>query len=334
MVRSLPEAVYHAAARARRRWFARHPEARRVLARPVISVGNLAFGGSGKTPLVAAIASLLRELGERPAVLSRGYGRRRTEDGAVLVSDGDRILADVDRAGDEPVMLARALAGVVVVVSPQRYLAGRLAELHCAATVHILDDGFQHLGLARDVDLLAVDGGSDGFGAPLREHPDAARLADALLVARGTDTKLLPPMPMFHWWREVREAVDINAAELTVPTGYGDLGPALAVAAIAGPQRFFDNLQQVGADIRGTVVFPDHHAFTSGDVDRIATDARQKGCKVVLTTEKDAIRLRRFRPLPVRTLSVPLAVAFDPAENFVRWLADHLAFARARGHAA
>ena len=132
------------------------PSRRRRLSQPVVSVGNLRVGGSGKTPIVAHIARLLLERGERPAILTRGYARRCRPDGVTVVSDGTTILAGIESAGDEPLMLARALPGVPVLVGANRYLSGRLAEERFGATVHLLDDGFQHLELARDVDLLLV----------------------------------------------------------------------------------------------------------------------------------------------------------------------------------
>ena len=147
-------AVYGRAARLRRSWYARRPHAQHRLQSPVISVGNLVVGGSGKTPVVAAVARLLLERGHRPSILSRGYARRDERDGVVVVSDGDRMIASVEASGDEPQMLARALPGVPVLVCPDRYLAGRLAETHFASTVHLLDDGFQHLQLARGTDLF------------------------------------------------------------------------------------------------------------------------------------------------------------------------------------
>ena len=119
---------YAAIARARRAWHARHPQASRRLRRPVVSVGNVAVGGRGKTPVVASLARLLLEAGERPSILSRGYARRRPEDGVTVVSDGCRVLADIDRAGDEPLMLARALPSVPVLVGADRYVGGVLAE--------------------------------------------------------------------------------------------------------------------------------------------------------------------------------------------------------------
>ena len=175
-------AAYSAAAAWRRAWYARDPSRRRRLTRPVVSVGNLRVGGSGKTPIVEYIARLLVEQGERPAVLTRGYGRRVARDGVTVVSDGTRVIADLDEAGDEPLMLARALPGVPVLVGADRYLSGLLAERRLDATVHLLDDGFQHLELARDVDLLllAEEDLQDQPmpGGRLRERLEAATAAD------------------------------------------------------------------------------------------------------------------------------------------------------------
>ncbi len=142
--------------RVRRRRFERQPQRQRRLSRPVISVGNLSLGGTGKSPVVAAIAQWLIDAGERPAILSRGYARRDPVDGVVVVSDGSAIHSAVEQSGDEPLMLARQVPQAIVCVSPERYLAGRLAEQRLGATVHVLDDGFQHLELARDLDILVT----------------------------------------------------------------------------------------------------------------------------------------------------------------------------------
>src|SRR5687768_2753545 len=141
----LLDLLYAQAVATRRRWFERHPYSRRRLQRPVISIGNLSVGGTGKTPLVALITQWLIDRGERPAVLSRGYGRVDRCDGVVVVSDGDRILADLNRAGDEPLMIARKISVALVLVAEDRYLAGVLAERRLGASVHVLDDGFQHV---------------------------------------------------------------------------------------------------------------------------------------------------------------------------------------------
>lgn len=183
--------MYGHVARLRRSWYERHPRASRHLDSPVISVGNLVVGGSGKTPVVAAIAQMLLDAGQRPAILTRGYGRRRRADGVVVVSDGESVLAPVDLSGDEPQMLAHALRRVPVLVAADRYLAGRLAERQFGANVMILDDGFQHLGLARDVNLLLVAPGDlDERVLPsgrLREPLTAGRSADAVLVSGTAD---------------------------------------------------------------------------------------------------------------------------------------------------
>ena len=187
---SLLDGLYGRAARFRRAWYGRQPYRTRQLAQPVISVGNLVVGGSGKTPLVSALARLLVAAGERPAILSRGYGRIRAVDGVVVVSDGHDVLVQTSQSGDEPQMLARALPGVPVLVSPDRYLAGCLAERTFGCTVYLLDDGFQHVQLARDIDLLVISRADlNEWLLPwgrLREPLEAAAAADALLVS-GTE---------------------------------------------------------------------------------------------------------------------------------------------------
>ena len=151
-----------------------------------LSVGNLAFGGRGKTPLVAMLARHFLAKGERPAILSRGYARRRPDAGAVIVSDGRHLLADLDRAGDEPLMLARSVPGAIVVVCDVRAIAAALARQALGATVLILDDGFQHRAVARDIDLVVVTpedltGRRAPFGR-LREPVSALARAHAVIV--------------------------------------------------------------------------------------------------------------------------------------------------------
>jgi tetraacyldisaccharide 4'-kinase len=188
--------LYAAIVRRRRERYARRPDLRRRLRRPVISVGNLAVGGRGKTPMVATIARELLAMGERPAILTRGYARTRPEEGVVIVRDRDGVRSDLARAGDEPLMLARGLDGVSVVVSSDRYLAGRLAEHRLGATVHVLDDGFQHLQLDRDVDIVMI--GRDDVARPvvlpsgrLREPLDTLVAADAIVAADDVVSRLV-----------------------------------------------------------------------------------------------------------------------------------------------
>ena len=181
--------LYSRLARARRRYYQRRPYLRRRLAAPVISIGNLTVGGSGKTPLAAEIARALLDMRERPSILSRGYARKIRDEGVVIVSDGRSVLEGVERSGDEPQMLARAVPGAAVLVSGSRYVAGRIAESRLGCTVHVLDDGFQHFDLARDIDLLVLpDAAEDTRTLPFgrfREPLDAASAADAFFVEEG-----------------------------------------------------------------------------------------------------------------------------------------------------
>ncbi len=325
--------LYGAAARWRRRWYAGDPRRQRYLSQPVVSVGNLCAGGSGKTPVVELIARLLLDRGERPAILSRGYARRLALDGVTVVSNGSTIVAGLETAGDEPLMLARALPGVPVLVAADRYLAGRLAERQLGATVHLLDDGFQHLALARDVDLLIVaeEDLTDRIlpAGRLREQLTAASSADALLTAADGDgtrrlRQALGVETTFHVRRGLGPVRWMSGRESAVPAP----GLALAVAAVARPERFLADVAAAGWQLAGTIVFRDHHAFTDRDVDRIAQAARAAGADVVLTTEKDAVRFEVCRVGDLPLAVVPLAVTIEPEAAFCDWL-----FARIHSHA-
>jgi tetraacyldisaccharide 4'-kinase len=330
--------LYAAAASARRSYY-RGRGRQRQLERPVISVGNLRVGGSGKTPTVAHIARILLEMGERPAVLSRGYARESATDGVVVVSDGRRICADLGRSGDEPLMLARTIEGVRVLVSPDRYLAGRLAELHLDATVHVLDDGFQHLTLARGTDLLIVsaDDLADARTLPtgrLREPLAAASAAHAVLVPAGTDEHArtvaasLGVAAAFRLVRRTGEPRRLDLLGASAPARASV--PVLAVAGVARPDRFFEELRAAGWDVKRTVPFPDHYRFSRADAAALAEAARAAGARAIVTTEKDLVRLLPFRPLPLPVMWLPLTAGLEPASAFRAWLAARLAAERAR----
>jgi tetraacyldisaccharide 4'-kinase len=306
--------IYAALARRRRR---RAGTRQQHLGRPVISVGNLAVGGRGKTPMVATIARLLLDAGERPAILSRGYARTAPADGVVVVSDAEGLRADLPRAGDEPLMLARDLPGVPVLVCPNRYLAGRVAETRLGATVHILDDGFQHLRLARDVDIVLVGDEDVGPGARtlpagrLREAPDALAEADAILFT-GTDPSRLPSGLAGRVFG-VRRTTG-------VPPGLEPGARVVALAGIARPERFFADVRAGGWTILRTLSFRDHHPYSSADVAAIWTSARTADAAAVLTTGKDLVRLLPFRPFPLPVAALPLTMEPDPLPAFTEWL--------------
>jgi tetraacyldisaccharide 4'-kinase len=293
------------------------------LRRPVISIGNISMGGRGKTPLAGLVARLLVEAGERPAILSRGYGRAIVDDGVTVVSDGrtpiDRArLADADHSGDEPLMLARMVPGAAVLVCEQRALAGTLAETVLGSTVHVLDDGFQHFQLHRDIDIVLVS--PEDFSASvapfgrLREPVDALQDADAIVID-GPAGSSIPPR--------------FSSASFTGTLVRRLLGPepalaagarVVAVAGIATPSRFFAALTDAGWSLAETLPFRDHHLFSTGDARRIAASASSHGAAAIVTTSKDAIRLESLGPWPVPVVEIPLDVAVDPAAGFRSWL--------------
>lgn len=322
------EFAYATAASIRRRWYERHPEARRRLRRPVVSVGNLSVGGTGKSPLVGHLAQWLVAEGERPAILSRGYKRRATVDGVVVVSDGSAILADVDHAGDEPLMLARQVPAAVVCVGEDRHLAGVVAERALGATVHLLDDGFQHVQLARDFDILVTSAGEipNGRvlpGGRLREARDAAARAHFVVVV-GADADTAR-----------REAWELgigafSGARRTLSAAVATEA-VVAVAAIGVPEQFVALLGTQGYDVKDTLTWPDHHRYTPDDVARIDAAVKATGARSVVTTAKDAVRFEALAPLPFRLDTVPLRLEIDDWESLTASVRAVLARAR---HAA
>ena len=323
----------------------------RHLAQPVISVGNLVVGGSGKTPVVAALARLLLAAGERPAILSRGYARRHRADGVTVVSDGRRVLEESSRSGDEPQMLARALPGVPVLASSDRYLAGRLAERRFGCTVHLLDDGFQHVQLAREIDLLLVSRADlDERVLPsgrLREPLDVARSAGALLV-NGTDEDAsvvagaLGVADVFRVTPRYEQPRLVEPFGAPLPSGTGRR--VVAVAGIARPERFFAALRAAGWEVARELVFRDHHWFTPRDLESMERAATDTQADLIITTEKDAVRLdflvartlsgSRGEPdkaRPTRALAyLPMQLVIEPAAPFAEWITERLRAARLR----
>ena len=304
-----------------------------------LSVGNIAMGGRGKTPVAIHLARMLVEAGERPAVLSRGYGRRIVEDGAIIVSDGKNLRGDLARSGDEPMLIALAAPGTAVVVCDQRAIAAALARTVLDTTVHILDDGFQHRGAARDVDIVIISPRDltdrrVPFGR-LRESVRALARAHAIVIdgeiPDGFRAKLpaeLQNKRLFALSRSLGEPspLEPNRPWLSLR------GPAVALAGIAEPKRFVRSLEAAGWSVAGLVEYPDHHHYRQEDLERVAKAAHAAGVNAVVTTEKDAVRLLPLRPLPVPVASVPLEVSITPIDDgpgLRSWLFDAIAEARA-----
>ncbi|MGA9120668.1 MAG: tetraacyldisaccharide 4'-kinase [Bacteroidota bacterium] len=269
---------------------------------PVISVGNLTAGGTGKTPLVGEIVRRLQGMNRRVGVISRGYGRR--SQGPLIVSGRGSEIAPAGAGGDEAVMIAKQYPGLVVVVAEQRFAAAEIAVRELGADVLVMDDGYQHRALDRDLNILVVDGRMDLqrerlLPAGLRREPLSA-LRRAQLIAVG---KIGSPgevstvsgrlerwtnAPVFAFRTRVTGIVDFR-------TGLNrELSPgtrAFVLSGIGDHAGFLATVRSAGADVVADHDFGDHHRFTVEEVTTAITTARQKGCAMVVTTEKDAVRL-------------------------------------------
>lgn len=328
-------AIYGRAVLARRRHIEARPAARFRLVRPVVSVGNLAVGGSGKTPFTRWLAQRLVAGGHRPSILSRGYRRSLPDQDVVVVSDGTTVLADLSRAGDEPLMLARSVPGAAVVVCPDRYRAGLMAENRLSCTMHLLDDGFQHLRLDRDVDLLLLDERdvSDRVlpAGRLREPLEAARSAHAVLwtgTLNAPDVRsMLDVETVFELRRTPGRISGLEPDDRELPPG----APVVALAGIARPERFFRELEDSGLDVRARLPYRDHHPYSAGDVERMLESVERAGAHAVVTTEKDLVRLMPLGPLPFRLAWRRLEVVPADPDGFCGWLDARLAASGDRG---
>jgi tetraacyldisaccharide 4'-kinase len=270
------------------------------LEQPVVSVGNLAAGGTGKTPFVIALGELLKARGIRFDVLSRGYGRKSR---GVLVVAPNGTAADF---GDEPLLIARRL-GVPVIVGESRYDAGRVAEQKFQSQLHILDDGFQHRALARDFDIVLMTPGDFGDrllpSGRLREPLSSLQRADAVVLPDSivTENPALRGKPVWHMRREI--VLD------SVPSS------PLVFCAIARPEQFFAQLRASGVAPSAEVVYRDHHAYDQSDIERLLAMRRELGAGGFLTTEKDAVNLGALQtqlgPTAIATLKLTLGRPAD-----------------------
>jgi tetraacyldisaccharide 4'-kinase len=292
-----------------RGWLATH----RVSAR-VVSVGNLVVGGSGKTPLALWLAGRLAEAGRRPAIVARGYGKRRR--GVVVVGDGGRALVGAREGGDEAVLMARRFRGPVV-TGEDRVAAARAAIDRFGVDTVVLDDGFQHRRLARDVDVVVMAGPPRSSrllpAGPQREPARAGGRARA----RGAGGASPPPgtsCPVFRARLVPEAVVGAGAAEWTVepPDTLADRR-VVAVAGIARPERFLDDLVRLGAHVERAVLRRDHHPWTPAEVASVVAEA---GEATVVTTEKDLVKWAVPAGATVRALR--LGVEMDDAATFLR----------------
>jgi tetraacyldisaccharide 4'-kinase len=279
----------------------------RSLRGPVISVGNLSTGGSGKTPFVILLGELLKGRGIRFEVLSRGYGRKTR--GVRLVEPGG-LARDF---GDEPLLMARRLQAPVV-VGEDRYEAGRFAESRFGPQTHLLDDGFQHRGLARDFDIVLVtpEDARDRLlpAGRLREPLRSLRRADAVVLASGASPDAFPIADKIVW-RVRRGIVPQNIPERPV-----------VFCGIARPQNFLLQLRTAGIDPVAEAFFRDHHPYTEKDVGDLLQLRQRSESGGFVTTEKDAVNLGGYldalAPLAVVPVKMELADAANGVDTMLR----------------
>ncbi len=334
-----PAWIYGAGARLHRAWY--RAGRKRVLPIPVVSVGNLVVGGTGKTPTAAWLANSLRDRGYAVVIASRGYAggsATRAGDPIVPVSDGSFVLSRAELAGDEPMILSGMVPGVPVLIGADRVAVGLRACSAFGAEVLVLDDGFHHHPLHRDVDIVMIDA-EFGFGnrkvlprGPLREPLSALRFADVIGVVDG-EPSALPPAD-----RETLQSLDAETQYFTAykkPRGLRSLEGGVAeppeslagtevglIAGLARPDSLRRTLERLGARVVAERTFGDHHRYRSSDLRELPTDV-----SVWVTTEKDAVKITPswVAGIDVRVLSIELEVA--DSEKLLDGLIDRLGLA-------
>jgi tetraacyldisaccharide 4'-kinase len=334
--------IYGALALLKRRLYARGTLKSLRLPCPVISVGNLTLGGTGKTPMVIHLAERLQGLGYRPVILSRGYKGLAEKNGAV-VSDGRNLLCDARQAGDEPYLMASMLPAVPVVVGGNRYRIGTEAVRQFHPDMIILDDGYQHLQLKRDLNILLLDARrpfGNGHVLPrgtLREPAASLLDADAVVLTRSGQARgrthdewarRVHPRPVFTSDHQPVVRLVLAAGQ---PAGGlpADDRPDLdadfkgrrvfAFAGLGCNDAFFQSIELSGTGLHGTLGFDDHHPYTGDDLNRVAKAAGRASATCLMTTDKDYVRLPRGTRLPLDL--IVMGVRMDFGAQQMTWRA-------------
>ncbi len=289
---------------------------------PVISVGNLTVGGTGKTPVVDAVVKKILGSGLRVAVVSRGYGGEyRTDVGCVATGDGQLAMSAAE-AGDEPCLLARRNPNLQVFVARRRALGVQAAE-QAGAQVIVLDDGFQHFSVQRDLDIVLLDSRAP-FGngrllpaGPLRESPDALQRAGLIIMTHAQTPRKVPfSKPIIHCRHRLADSLlTLDGREL--PWSVLDGEKVLAFAGIARPEDFFAALRMRNVTLASKLTFADHEEYGGEELNRLVQSCQN--IKFMITTEKDAVKLDAAE-FPCQCLVAPLALEFDEADDLDRLL--------------
>ncbi len=319
----------------------------------VICVGNISLGGTGKTPMTMHLARLFQELGHRPAVVSRGY-RGEAERQGGIVSDGRSIMMRPDVAGDESYLMACKLAGIPVVIGKNRYAAGKLAIDRFQTDLIVLDDGYQHLKLERDIDLVLLDDARP-FGNThllprgiLREPISSLERATACILTRcqddggmiGRDTgellrKYAPRIPVFTSSHEPYCYVVAGGEPISFtgdsvehfppPLETIKNKPVYGFSGIARNAEFQNTVDNLGFKAKGFLEFSDHHRYTDADLRTIQASAREAGVRCLVTTEKDLVRLLPCNPFALELIVCGVEISFGAAQaKFISFLKHQL----------
>jgi tetraacyldisaccharide 4'-kinase len=296
----------------------------------VISIGNIALGGTGKTPMVEYIARYIKSEDHSVAILTRGYAR---ESSGMRVLNGARAgeAANVNshrEYGDEPLMLARALPDVPVIINKDRYEGGQWAERELGADVLVLDDGYQHLALARDLNILLLDA-TDPFGAfemapfgRLREPLYGIKRADAVIITRadrpfdqGQTSAIIKyfcgdKVPVMYVYSSITRLRHLETDMVYDAEQFAGWNAAV-MCGIGNPRAFADDILQFGMNIVSENFFSDHHDFTQEDMEQVTRAARETGADAIVTTEKDAVRLEALKHGDVPIYAAQLEIQSD-----------------------
>jgi len=324
--------LYGVASRARRTLYDKGLVRVHEVSAPVISVGNITLGGTGKTPLVAWIAKTLAHEGRRVCILTRGYGRLDSHD-RVIVSDGNEVLASPERAGDEAYLLAEELKGCAAVISDaDRVTAAHWAVANLKPDVFVLDDGFQNLRIARNLDMVTIDA-SNPWGnrrvlpaGILREPRSAVTRADCIVVTRADDAQRLGELenelgrlsngvPVFCSRMRLARLRHVSGDEFSPDTNEIKRSSVAAFCGIGNPESFFALLNREGYQLCHTRTLRDHHRYVQSDLDRIERESVAKGAQALLTTAKDEVKLRSIN-IGLPCYAVDIEIEIEESEAF------------------
>ncbi|MDI6784417.1 MAG: tetraacyldisaccharide 4'-kinase [bacterium] len=302
---------------------------------PVISVGNITVGGTGKTPVVLLLAKYFQKQGKKVAILSRGYKRANPAE-LCLVSDYEKVVGNWREAGDEPYLLAESLPGVAVIVGNKRKISGEYAIKNLNAELLILDDGFSHQQVARTLNLVLIDATkpfSNEQCLPaglLREPISSLTRADVIVL---TKTKLgmnysnlvtrihqfIPSIPIFFSTTSPSRVVEISS-KAEHPVSMLMREPIVAFAGIANPTAFRDTLQELNAEVKRWFPFPDHYVYTENDINSLLEQAAQDKCRYLVTTQKDAVKVRdlleKFAEYKQQFLTLEINIEIENGTEF------------------